>query len=50
VIVISSVLPHRDLLDESDRAVLRLIGSYAATAIIAADRRSEWKHFPVARP
>jgi hypothetical protein len=47
-IVIGEVLPHRDALDLCDREVLRLLGAYAATAIIAADRRGEWNQLPVA--
>lgn len=46
-IVIARVLPHRELLDVCDREVLGLLGAYAATAIIAADRRGEWHQLPV---
>jgi hypothetical protein len=46
-IVIARVLPHRELLDFCDREVLGLLGAYAATAIIAADRRGEWHQLPV---
>jgi hypothetical protein len=49
-IVIARVLPHRELLDFCDREVLGLLGAYAATAIIAADRRAEWRQLPVSRP
>jgi hypothetical protein len=48
-IVIARMLPHRDLLDFCDREVLGLLGAYAATAIIAADRRTEWHQLPVIR-
>lgn len=47
-IVIGDVLSHRDSLNLCDREVLRLLGAYAATAIIAADRRGEWCQLPVA--
>jgi hypothetical protein len=46
VIVISSLLPHRDPLGSCDREVLELLGVYAATAIIAADRRARWRQLP----
>jgi hypothetical protein len=46
-IVIARVLPHRELLDVCDREVLGLLGAYAATAIIAADRRGEWNQLPL---
>jgi hypothetical protein len=46
-IVIARVLPHRELLDFCDREVLGLLGAYAATAIIAADRRGDWHQLPV---
>ena len=45
-IVIARVLAHRDLLDVCDREVLGLLGAYAATAIIAADQRGEWRQLP----
>ena len=48
-IVIARVLPHRELLDFCDREVLGLLGAYAATAIIAADRRGEWSQLPLSR-
>lgn len=47
-IVIGQVLPHRESLDLCDREVLRLLGAYAATAIIAADRRGDWNQLPAA--
>jgi hypothetical protein len=46
VIVIVSLLPHRAKLGSCDREVLELIGVYAATAIIAADRRARWRQLP----
>jgi hypothetical protein len=46
VIVISSLLPHRDPLGACDREILELLGVYAATAIIAADRRARWRQLP----
>jgi hypothetical protein len=45
-IVISSLLPHRELLGACDREILGLLGVYAATAIIAADRRARWRQLP----
>ncbi|MEP6999099.1 MAG: GAF domain-containing protein [bacterium] len=48
-IVIGRVLPHREPLDVRDRDVLGLLGAYAATAIIAADRRGEWNRLPMVR-
>ncbi len=45
-IVIGQVLPHREPLGLCDREVLRLLGVYAATAIIAADKRGEWDQLP----
>ena len=47
-IIIARVLPHRELLDFCDREVLGLLGAYAATAIIAADRRGDWRQLPMA--
>ena len=45
-IVIEQVLRHRKRLDHCDREVLGLLGGYAATAIIAAECRSEWHALP----
>lgn len=45
-IVIGRLLPHREALDGCDREVLGLLGVYAATAIIAADRRGRWRELP----
>jgi hypothetical protein len=45
-IVIAGVLPHREPIAMCDREVLGLLGAYAATAIIAADRRGEWNQLP----
>lgn len=45
-IVIASLLPHRELLGTCDREILGLLGVYAATAIIAADRRARWRQLP----
>ena len=45
-IAIMSLLPHREPLDGCDREVLDLLGVYAATAIIAADRRARWRQLP----
>jgi hypothetical protein len=45
-IVIARLLPHRELLGSCDREVLRMLGAYAATAIIAAGRRSGWRELP----
>lgn len=45
-IVIVRLLPHREALDGCDREVLGLLGVYAATAIIAADRRGRWRELP----
>jgi hypothetical protein len=45
-IVIARMLPHRELLGACDREVLGLLGVYAATAIIAADRRAGWRELP----
>ena len=45
-IVIASLLPHRELLGACDREILGLLGVYAATAIIAADRRARWRQLP----
>jgi hypothetical protein len=45
-IVISSLLPHRELLGACDREILGVLGVYAATAIIAADRRARWRQLP----
>jgi hypothetical protein len=46
-IVIARVLPHRESLSLCDRDVLGLLGAYAATAVIAAERRSEWRRLPM---
>jgi GAF domain-containing protein len=46
VIVVASLLPHRDSLGSCDREILELLGVYAATAIIAADRRARWRQLP----
>ena len=46
-IIIADVLPHRESLDRCDREVLGLLGAYAATAIIAAERRVEWFRLPM---
>jgi hypothetical protein len=46
-IVIARLLPHREALSICDRDILRLLGAYAATAIIAADRRGEWNQLPL---
>ena len=45
-IVIGELLPHRAPLDRCDREILELLGSYAATAIIAAARRRRWRRLP----
>jgi GAF domain-containing protein len=45
-IVITRLVPHREALDSCDREVLGLLGVYAATAIIAADRRGRWRELP----
>jgi GAF domain-containing protein len=45
-IVIGSLLPHRELLGGRDREILGLLAAYAATAIIAADRRARWRQLP----
>ena len=45
-IVITRLLPHREGLDSCDREILGLLGVYAATAIIAADRRGRWRGLP----
>ena len=45
-IVIARMLPHRELLGTCDRELLGLLGVYAATAIIAADRRAGWRELP----
>jgi hypothetical protein len=45
-IVVTSLLPHRELLGACDREILGLLGVYAATAIIAADRRTRWRQLP----
>jgi hypothetical protein len=45
-IVIASLLPQRELLGACDREILGLLGVYAATAIIAADRRARWRQLP----
>jgi hypothetical protein len=45
-IVISRLLPHRELLGACDREILGLLGVYAATAIIAAGRRAGWRELP----
>jgi len=45
-IVITSLFPHREILGTCDREVLGLLGAYASTAIIAADRRARWRQLP----
>ena len=45
-IVMQSLLPHREPLDACDREILELLAVYAATAIIAADRRARWRQLP----
>jgi len=45
-IVIASLLPHREPLGPCDREILGVLGAYAATAIIAADRRARWRQLP----
>jgi GAF domain-containing protein len=45
-IVIGSLLPQRELLGGRDRELLGLLAAYAATAIIAADRRARWRRLP----
>ncbi len=45
-IVVARLLPHRERLDGCDREILALLGVYAATAIIAADRRGRWRELP----
>ena len=45
-IVIVRLLPHLSALDACDREILGLLGVYAATAIIAADRRGPWRELP----
>jgi GAF domain-containing protein len=49
-ILIARVLPQRAPLDACDRDVLGLLGAYAATAIIAAERRREWHRLPMVAP
>jgi len=46
-IIIAHVLPHRDRLRGCDRELLGLLGVYAATAIIAAGRRTDWHTLPL---
>lgn len=46
-ILVARVLPQRAPLDVCDRDVLGLLGAYAATAIIAAERRREWHRLPM---
>jgi GAF domain-containing protein len=45
-VVVASLLPHREGLDRCDREIMELLGAYAATAIIAADRRRRWLRLP----
>lgn len=45
-IVIARLLPRRELTGPCDREILRTLGAYAATAIIAAGRRSGWRELP----
>jgi len=45
-VVIASLLPHREGLDRCDREIMELLGAYAATAIVAADRRRRWHRLP----
>jgi hypothetical protein len=40
------LLPQRELLGACDREILGLLGVYAATVIIAADRRARWRQLP----
>jgi hypothetical protein len=47
-IVVASILPHREPLGDCDREILGLLGVYAATVIIAADRRARWRQLPLA--
>lgn len=42
-IAISALLPHRDLLGATDDQVLLLLSRYAATVMMAADHRKDWK-------
>jgi len=42
-IAISELLPHRDGLSHNDEQVLTLLSRYAATVIMAAIHRGEWK-------
>ena len=46
-IIVARVFPQREPLDVCDRDVLGLLGAYAATAIIAAERRREWHRLPM---
>jgi GAF domain-containing protein len=46
-ILVARVLPQRTELDVCDRDVLGLLGAYAATAIIAAERRRDWHRLPM---
>lgn len=46
-ILVARVLPQRGPLDADDREMLGLLGAYAATAIIAAERRREWHSLPM---
>jgi GAF domain-containing protein len=45
-IVIGALLPHREPLNQCDREILELLGTYAATAIIAAALRRRWRRLP----
>ena len=45
-IVIARLLRHREPFTACDREILGLLAIYAATAIIASDRRAEWRELP----
>lgn len=45
-IVLARLVVHREPLNACDRDILALLGAYAATAIIAADRRDRWRELP----
>jgi len=48
VIVIASLLAHRDPLNASDDQVLTLLSRFGASAIMAAHHRRSWTRVPVA--
>jgi len=48
VVVIASLLPHRDPLNASDDQVLTLLSRFGASAIMAAHHRHTWTHVPLA--